>query len=138
MDGGNTNSRRIVLQNNYFEGGAYQVFYSGGKQGSAALDSMAGPGNWTFSGNAVVYGTASKYPAGNVFPTASTTTSGVGADIQAVLNGVNGVVIVQPPVLARSRSAARPIDPVMTARDSVLMKNDPSDPRKPSNRVHRQ
>src|SRR4051812_35403739 len=79
--GNNPPALRLSFQNNYFEGGAYQVFHSGGKIGSAALDSMSGPGNWTFSGNALLYGTASRYPAGNTFPTTSTLTPGVGANI---------------------------------------------------------
>ena len=125
-------ARRLTFTNNYFEAGAYGVFF-GGKIGTAALDSMAGPGNWLFSGNAVVYGQASRYPAGNTFPSVSTLTPSVGASITDVLNGVNGVVI-SPPMSAR-RSARRPsrvVRPRLTPQDSLRLRTDPSNPWKPS------
>lgn len=130
---GKGDAQRLTFTNNYFDGGAYGVIASGGKIGSAAFDSIAGPGNWTFSGNAVTYAPASRYPAGNIFPPASTVTSGVGANIQSVLNGVNGVVQPQPLSLRRrSASRQRPRAPTITAQDSIRLRQDPSSPWKPS------
>jgi hypothetical protein len=131
FDTGNREARGLRFSSNYWDGGAYGVFF-GGKEGSAALDSMAGPGNWTFSNNALAYRPASKYPAGNTFPLASTLTPGVGVDITSVLSGVAGVVVPNP--LAAPRSARRPraVRPRLLPRDRSRLQHDPANPWAPS------
>jgi len=93
MDYGQGQARRLSITDNIFTAGAYEVFYSGGFVGSAALTQMAGTA-WTFTRNAIVGGQyAGKYPVGNVFPATVPTTGG--ADL-AELTRRTASVIVAP------------------------------------------
>ena len=77
MDYGAGAAQRVELRGTVFTAGAYEVFYSGGALGSAALTQLAGT-SWRFTGNAIVGGQfAGKYPAGNTFPPTVPTTPGV-------------------------------------------------------------